>query len=57
MVARKHPERFNKIAVIYQKELPNNRSVNRWAFNNCTTNELIGIVQTAIVEILTEMKN
>lgn len=54
MMARKHPERFNKVAIVYQEELPSKRTVCRRASNNCSTTEFIGILQTAIVDVLTD---
>lgn len=56
MMARKHPERFGKLIVVYQEEQEGKRTVNRRASNGCTTNEFVGILQMAIVETIMETK-
>lgn len=47
MVARKHPERFSKIVVLYVEELPNKHTVLRHASLNVTSHEMAGIMAEA----------
>lgn len=54
MIARKHPERFNKIAVVYEEILPNGNTKSRSTSTNCSTTELVGILTIAIKDIIDE---
>lgn len=50
--ARKNPERFGKLIVIYEETLPNKLTVLRWMADKCSTNELLGILEIAKDRIL-----
>lgn len=56
MIARKHPDRFNKLVIVYQEELENKRTILRFVSNNCNTDEFVGILHIAIVDKIMEMK-
>lgn len=51
LVARKHPEYFDKMVVIYQEDQADKRTVTRYASNGCTTTELFGLLTMAEWEI------
>lgn len=55
-MARKRPERFGKIVVLYEETLADGRTVLRRFSDHCTTNELIGLLGIAKVEIILESK-
>lgn len=50
-IARKYPDKFNKVAVIYQEKLAGNRTVTRVLSFGCTTNELLGIIDQGRVQV------
>ena len=54
MVARKHPERFGKIVVVYEETLPSERTVVRQISVGCTTNEVIGILEIGKMHVYEE---
>lgn len=56
MVAKKHPERFGKIAVVYEETLPNKHTVIRSISAHCSTNELVGILTIAIKDIIEDSR-
>lgn len=53
-IARKHPERFGKIAVAYEETLANKNTKIRQISSGCTTNELIGILELAKLQVVEE---
>lgn len=52
MIARKHPERFAKIVVLYVEERPNNHTLLRHVTLNSTTYEMLGIMAEATHSVL-----
>lgn len=42
--SRERPERFRKVVVIYIEELPGHRTKARWLSSNCTTTEVLGVI-------------
>lgn len=56
MIARKYPERFAKVAVIYEEKLANGNTVVRTASKGATTNELLGIVEIGKLDIIENSK-
>ncbi len=51
MIARKHPERFGKIVVLYEETQPSTLTKVRYISLNCTTNELIGILEIGKMQV------
>ena len=51
-IARKHPERFNRIVVVYEEVLPNKNSVVRQISANCSTTETLGMLELGKVQLL-----
>ena len=51
-IARKHPERFNKILVVYEEELPDKNTVTHCACHNASTTELLGLLELGKYEIM-----
>lgn len=47
MIARKHPERFDKIVVLYVEKKPDNHTLLRQASLNVTVHEMVGIMAEA----------
>jgi hypothetical protein len=52
LVARKHPERFNRLLVIYQEDKADTSTVTRYTCNGGTTAELLGLMTMAEWEIM-----
>ena len=52
LVAQKHPERFGKIAVIYEEDREDGRTQVRQISNNCDTTQLLGLLQLGIDKVL-----
>jgi hypothetical protein len=53
MMARKHPERFNKMVVIYQEDVNKDGWIARYQGSaNLTTNEILGLLEIAKFEVL-----
>jgi hypothetical protein len=50
--ARIHPERFTKVAVIYQEVLPGNKTTIRQISVGCNTDELLGILEQGKLQVL-----
>jgi len=52
-IARKHPERFDKVVLIYEsRDLPGTTASEiRYACNNVNTDELLGILVQTIEEV------
>jgi len=51
MIARKHPERFNRICVIYEENKGDDTTVTDYTLHNCSTLELLGLIEIAKQEI------
>lgn len=51
-MAMKYPERFAKIAVVYEETLPNGCTVIRQASNACSTTELIGLLELGKIQVI-----
>lgn len=52
-MAREHPERFSKIALIYQEDINGGASsVVRYACYGVTTTELIGLIECGKIEVM-----
>lgn len=56
MIARKHPERFGKIAIVYEETLANGCTVLRQISNGCNTNELVGILEIGKLKVLEDTR-
>jgi len=56
MIARKHPERFGKIAVVYEETKADGRTHVRYISNGCSTNELIAILEIAKVQLIEDTR-
>ena len=52
LLARKHPERFGKAALVYEETLATGNTVVRTASRALNTNELVGILQIGISQII-----
>lgn len=54
MLAKEHPERFVKVAVVYQEKLPRegNWTQIRQISSGCNTDELIGILEQGKLEVI-----
>jgi len=57
LIARKHPERFKKIAVAYEETLANGCTVLRTVSDGCNTNELIGILELAKLKVIEDTRS
>lgn len=53
-IAGKHPERFGRVAVVYEETLPNKHTKIRQISTGCSTNELIGILELAKLQVVDE---
>ena len=51
MMAEKNPDRFEKLAVIYQENNTEKGTFTRWVSAGCNTNELIGIIHIGLLHI------
>ena len=51
-VALKHPERFSRIALVYQEILPDKREVVRQISVGCTTNEVLGLLEQGKIQVM-----
>ena len=56
MIARKHPERFGKLAIVYEETLPSKLTKIRQISNGCTTNELIGILELGKLQVVEDTR-
>lgn len=57
MIARKHPERFKRMVVLYQEELPNPggtfpKTMTRYVTNGVNTTEALGVIELGKLELL-----
>ena len=52
LVAQKHPERFGKVAVIYEETLKDGCTQIRQISDNCDTTQLLGLLQLGIDRVL-----
>ena len=50
------PHKFNKMAVVYQEELPDGKTIVRYTSSNCSTNELIGIFEVAKMQLFQDTR-
>ena len=55
-VAAKHPERFSKVAIIYEEKLPDDRTVVRQISSGCNTTEVLGLLHLGQVKVLEDAK-
>lgn len=55
-IARKYPERFGKIAIVYEETLPSGLTRIRQISNGCTTNELIGILELGKLQVIEDTR-
>lgn len=55
-MARQYPDRFGKIVVLYEETLADGRTILRRFSDHCTTNELIGLLGIAKVEIIQDSR-
>lgn len=51
-IARKHPERFGRIAVIYEQTLEDGSTKVDYQCKNTTTTELMGVIELAKDQII-----
>ena len=51
-----HPHKFGKVAVIYQETRPDGKTMVRYTSSNCTTNELIGILEVAKIQLFEDTR-
>ena len=51
VMARLYPEKFSRVVVIYEEDLPDDRSKMQWAGTPLSTRELLGIITQALFEI------
>ena len=51
-IALKYPERFSKVAVIYEETLPNGNTQVRQISNGCDTTQLVGLLYLGIDRVL-----
>ena len=56
VLARKKPERFSKVAFIYEETLPNKNTVVRQTSNFCNTNELIGLIEIGKQKVIDDTR-
>lgn len=56
MIARKHPERFARILVLYEENLPNGNTLMRWAQNGCLLNDMLALLVIAQQQILEDQR-
>ena len=52
MIARKHPERFAKVVILYEETLPNGNTLLHSNYKNVNTNELIGLLNIVQHDIM-----
>lgn len=52
LLARKYPERFGKVALVYEETLATGRTITRTASRALNTNELVGILAIGISDII-----
>lgn len=52
MVARKYPERFGKLAVVYEETMPNKNTQVRQISNGCDTTQLVGLLWLGIDRVV-----
>lgn len=46
-----NPHKFAQMVCVYQETLPNNRTRVRYISSNCSTNELIGLLEVAKIQL------
>lgn len=51
LMARKHPERFERILVVHQEDIADTKTITRYCCHGVTTTELIGLLHMAEWEI------
>lgn len=56
MMARKNPERFKKVVVVFEETRPNGCTVLRYMSDHLTTNELLGIFVVAQTKVLEDTR-
>lgn len=56
MIARKYPRRFSKFALVYEETLPNGNTLVRQLSYECTTNELIGLLELGKQRVIDETR-
>lgn len=52
MIARKHPERFEKMVLVHQGALPSGSTFTNYATRQVTTNEVLGLLEIGKMEVL-----
>lgn len=52
VMARQHPERFNRLLVVWDYDAPENKTVTRYVSAGCQTIELLGLLRVAEKRIL-----
>ena len=51
-IARQHPERFSRLFVVYQEELPDKSTITRYvSLGGCAT-EILGLIELGKFELL-----
>lgn len=56
MIAQKHPERFAKMVLVYEETVPSGRTLLRFLKDGMTTNEVVGLLQIASVDIIEDSR-
>lgn len=51
VIARVHPRWFDKIVIAYESESIDNSSQTRYQCRNCTTTEVLGLLESAKEEV------
>ena len=51
IMARLHPEKFSRVLVVYEEDLPDGKSKIRWVSNVETSRETVGMLSQAITEL------
>lgn len=50
-IARKHPEQFSNIIIIYEEVLPDGSNLTRYVSTNLSTKELLGLLDIARAQV------
>lgn len=56
-IARKHPERFSKMAIIYQEDTGDGTKTRYTCGVDITTTELVGLIELGKLEVMRETHN
>jgi hypothetical protein len=52
VIARKFPKRFNRMVLVYQEDLPDDRARNAYYCHNVDTTEAVGLIELGKAELI-----